>query len=196
MKRSIFVLLIIAGSVAALYSSSIPAEEQLVRMQLNVKIACGLYSDFYDRWKLEVFYNIGESKSVHNQRMESILDKFSIAEPVNNERDAGLFEDSALQMNFDALIQNGSGSKMNAVITCAFLEEKIYKDLGECLKAVSGKESKEILRQMLIATGYHLKALVKTLNRSGKVYKPQLLTEIEFDKVLDPENAVVTSERD
>jgi hypothetical protein len=192
MKHLIFALAVFAGLIVQVSAEINPAEEQLLKLRYNGKIAYDLYSEFYENWKLEVFYNIGESKVVQKMRMKEILTKFGITDPLENNYDRGMFDVDEIQSDYNSYLANGSTSKTNALLSCALLEERIYKDLGESINMISESNAKKELKQMRVTTGSHLKALVRALNRCGEIYTPSLLTENEFDRIMGSEKESFT----
>ena len=185
-----------AGAYSNGFSTAFPEDEQLISMRLNGKVASDLYSEFYGSWKLDVFYNVGESKLVYDIRMKELFEEFSITDPLESNSVTGKFDDPNMQVFYDALLLKGKESEKNAVIACALMEEKIYRDLGECSRILNDPNAKKILKQMRLTTGNHLRALVKELNRSGVIYDPQLISNRDLDNIMGSGKEIVSKEQD
>lgn len=183
-KNILLALILSAGFSISVFCGNISTEDPLVKMRLNEKLAYDLYADFSDMWKLDVFSSIGESKVVHKMRMKSLLKKLGIKDPVENNFDRGSFENEEFNKIYRELILRGSVSETEALKACAYNEERIIKELTDCISYVSDETLEKTLLQMNLTTGAHLRALVKAINRKGDLYSPQILTEGEFDAVM------------
>ena len=184
--KTITGLLFILFAVQFVFANSGVDEKMLTKMREEEKLSYDLYTEFYTRWNLEVFNNVRESEFVHMQRVKEILDKFNIEDPVVNNGEKGKYSDKDVQKQYDEYTVKGCISDISALNTAALMEENDVIDLRERIQNQSDEYIIRVFTQMEKATENHLKAFVKSLKYAGVEYKPQALSQKDYELIINP----------
>ena len=183
LRKRILILLSVFSLTSVGYSAV--DENMLKLMREEEKMSYDLYTEFYQKWGLEIFYSISESEYVHKQRIKELLDFYKIDDPVSQTKEeTGKYLNDEVQKKYDEYTVKGSISDLCALMTGALMEETDIYELRERIKIISEEKIIKILLQLEKATQNHLKAFVKNLKCSGIEYKPQVLTQNEFDEII------------
>ena len=146
-------------------------EDALKFMREEEKLARDFYLTMYDKWGLRPFNNISGSEQQHMNAIKSMLDKYSISDPVKNS-EKGVFEDENLKSLYSALIARGNKSEIDALEAAAEIEEIDIKDLVDAIKSTDNEDLKFVYGNLLRASENHLRAFTRNLNRRGVNYLP------------------------
>ncbi len=149
-------------------------KDELVYMREEEKLAHDFYSLMYDKWGLRPFGNIKEAETRHMQAVKSILDKYSIKDPVAS-MDNGSFTSDKIRNLYDNFVKQGSISAKDALFAGAEIEEVDIADLIKGIKETDNDDIKFIYNNMKNASGNHLRAFVRNLGKYGVDYSPKHL---------------------
>jgi hypothetical protein len=157
--------------------------DALLYMREEEKLAHDVYVTLYDRWGLPIFLNISRSELIHTNAIESLLDRYGLADPASSE--IGVFTHPDLQALYDSLVTRGDQSLAEALKTGAAIEEIDILDLEENLGQIDNADIQQVFENLLQGSQNHLRAFVATLNaKTGETYQPQVLASEEFQRIL------------
>ena len=180
-------LLFILFAVQLVFASNGVDEKMLIKMNEEEKMSYDLYSEFYQRWQLDVFDNVRESEFIHVQRIQELMDKYNITYSGSNTNiEKGKYSDKELQKLYDDYTVKGCISDICALNTAALMEEHDVIDLRERIKNQSDEYVIKVFTQLEKATENHLKAFVKNLKQAGVEYTPQVLSQNDYDAIVNP----------
>lgn len=154
----------------------------LLLMREEEKLAGDVYSYFYSLYKYPVFNNISKSEAVHSKAVLSLLTTYAIPDPHTGV--AGTFTNPDMQSLYKDLTSKGAVNITEALKTGAFIEEYDIKDLQHEIAATRNAGIIRVYSNLLRGSGFHLKSFVRLLKLKGVVYTPQILTQEEFDALL------------
>ena len=154
-----------------------------------------------------VFGNIDDSEERHKCAVADMLEKYGIPNPSTNDN-VGVFtgEDYGWYFNekFNALVEKGSVSELDALYVGAFIEELDMLDINQCPEVIvetdngidevseCGKiytnkpDIQRLYGYLLEGSENHLRAYVKNIEKQigeGN-YKAQVLTQEQVDTIL------------
>jgi len=180
----------VAQEVQETISTELTQEEidALLFMREEEKLARDVYLTLYEKWDLVLFNNIARSEQRHMDAVKTLIDRYGLVDPMLGE--VGEFTNQDLQSLFDDLIIKGSQSISDALLVGGAIEEIDILDLQESLKETSNADVTRVFESLLRGSYSHLKAFVNNYNRqTGETYKPQYMTQIAFDEIIDQSNA-------
>jgi hypothetical protein len=162
-----------------------PSEEkELLYMREEEKMAHDIYSLMYDKWGLRPFYNITGAEERHMAAIKSIIDKYTLADPVKNIK-VGVFTNAEINKLYSVLIEQGNKSAIDALKAGAEVEEVDIKDLMQAIKDTDNNDIKFVYNNLLNASGNHLRAFMRNIERRGETYTPKHLDKKAFEEILN-----------
>ncbi len=173
-----------AGANSQSQVSDIEAAD-MAYMREEEKLARDSYKNLGEEWGLVIFSNISRSEQRHMDALEVLLDKFGIEDPIIDESDVGNFADSDLQDLFDELMISGMETEMGALKVGAAIEETDILDIEEALERTEDQDIISTYENLLCGSRNHLRAFVRQIEFSGEIYAPVLMTDENFDAVVD-----------
>jgi hypothetical protein len=153
----------------------------LVFMREEEKLAQDVYVTLYEQWDLAIFDNISQSETTHTNAVADLLASYGIEDPVIG-NDVGEFTDPTLQAAYDDLVATGAESLVAALEVGAYIEEMDILDLRE--RASSTPAIDTLYDNLERGSRNHLRAFVRTLERQGVDYEPQLMEIEDFDAIV------------
>ncbi len=171
-------------------STSLTQEEKdgLLYSVEEEKLARDVYLYLYNKWGLTVFKNISSAEQRHMDAVRGLLEKFNLPDPTVNEKQ-GVFKDQKIQKLYDELTAEGSKSAVDALIVGAKIEEIDMIDLNKELNATNNKDIKSVYENLIAGSENHLRAFVSNLKKYGVDYKPQFLSQEQFDEIINGTNS-------
>lgn len=155
----------------------------LLLMREEEKLARDVYLALYDVWGQQIFSNIASSEETHTNAVKSLLDKYNIEDPMNNDI-RGVFENQDLEDLYNQLVEQGSTSLVNALTVGATVEDLDIKDLEELLSATDNQDITAVYNNLLKGSRNHLRSFVKLLEGNGGIYESQFISEDEYNLIL------------
>jgi hypothetical protein len=128
------------------------------------KLARDVYLFLYDKWHSRVFKNISVSEQTHMDAIKTLLDRYGITDPAAG-KGPGAFTNSELQALYDELIQDGSGSLVDALDVGVFIEETDIEDLNAGIASSTHKDIITVFSKLLSGSLNHLSAFNSNLAR-------------------------------
>lgn len=120
------------------------------------KLAHDVYVTLGDLWGSNIFPNIADSETTHQDLVAPLLDARGIADPRSAE--VGVFTDPDLQSLYDELIARGSTSLDEAIQVGIAIEEKDITDLSAAIAAEDEADVVSVLERLLAGSQNHLDA--------------------------------------
>jgi hypothetical protein len=181
-----------------LYAQVITDKEKatVLRMREEEKMARDVYLVMNDKWDQQVFSHISESEIYHMSQMKLWIDKFKLEDPVirNNDKQ-GVFTDQSLQKLYNELTASGLQNKEAAFRAGAKVEEVDILDLKAALAETSNTELQSTYKYLIRASENHLRAFARNLNALGADYKPVVMTQKEFDAIINGRGGAMGMEK-
>lgn len=125
------------------------------------KLAHDVYTVLYEEYGSQVFANILESETQHQDSVLKLLDAFDVEDPRSEE--LGVFNDPELQALFDALIVKGMLSETDAFEVGVMIEEKDIADITNQLESASDADVIDTLERLRAGSENHLRAFSRQL---------------------------------
>ncbi|MFC1773461.1 DUF2202 domain-containing protein [Pseudomonadota bacterium] len=154
-----------------------------------------------------IFGNIDDSEEKHKCAVADMLEKYKVPSPSTNDN-VGVFTGEAYGWYFtekyNALVEQGSTTDLDALYVGAFIEELDMLDINQCPKVIVETDNEiyaasdcgkvytdkpdinRLYAYLLEGSENHLRAYVKNIEKqigSGN-YKAQLLSQEEVDSIL------------
>lgn len=120
------------------------------------KLAHDVYVTLGDLWGSNVFTNIADSESTHQDQVLTLLDSRAIADPRSTE--VGVFVNADLQALYDQLVAQGSVSRDAAMQVGIAIEEKDISDLAATIAVEDDADVIDVYQRLLAASQKHLAA--------------------------------------
>jgi len=136
----------------------------VIYLREEEKLARDVYLFLYDKWHSRIFKNISVSEQTHMDAIKTLLDRYGIPDPAAN-KGPGEFTNSQLQALYDELIQDGSGSLVDALEVGVFIEETDIEDLNAGIASSTHKDIITVFSNLLSGSLNHLSAFNSNLAR-------------------------------
>lgn len=180
------IVLFIFGVLFTVQSNAGTDEKLLQKMYEEEKMSYDLYTEFFNRWGLKIFDQVRESEAIHMQRINALMGVKELPQGTGvTGGDKGLYENKDIQALYDEYTVLGNISDVTALETAALMEENGISNLRERIKAQTDDRTIKIFAQMERASRNHLKGFVKSLKLSGVEYEPAVLSQSDFDMIIN-----------
>ena len=153
-------------------------------MREEEKLARDVYRTLYAAWGKPIFANISESEQVHTDKIASLIEKYRIHDPVQDDA-TGVFVNDELRELYHHLGEQGAVSLVDALKAGAFIEEADMHDLHEAIEENDNPDIDRVYGNLLRGSRNHLRAFVDAIESLGVVYEAQLLTPEEVNAIVD-----------
>ncbi len=158
--------------------------DNLIFMREEEKLARDVYLTMYDAWGLNIFSNIAASEQTHTDAVAEMLDKYSLADPVVDDR-IGIFINQELTNLYETLLVRGYQSSLEALYVGALIEEVDMVDLKRAIEETDNEDIQQLYENLLSGSRNHLRAYVGLIEDQGIVYEAQFLPQEEVDAIVD-----------
>ncbi len=148
------------------------------------KMVRDVYAMMYQQWQTKAFENMGKKASAEMAAMKLLLERYGINNPVTDPSKAGDFQNQSLQKTFEQMVENGNKSLIDAIKTCAELEEMNLMKIENALENANSDDLKTVYSTMLKETVDMLKSLVYMLSIEGVKYQPKYMPLMDFNKLM------------
>ena len=159
-------------------------KDALIYMREEEKLARDVYLTLYEKWNFFVFNNIARSENRHTQAVQMLLQRYKIDDPVKNDS-IGMFTNAKLAKLYQDLVTQGQKSLKGALLVGATIEDVDIYDLDEYLKKTDNDDIKCVFENLRRGSEKHMRAFVGQLQANGGSYKPQYISQQEYDKILN-----------
>ena len=197
MLRNIsFNLLVIAAIlmiVPSAYSQKLTDVEKkgIIHIYEVEKVARDVYQILFEKWGTPVLKVISQSEQSHMDIMKELIDKYNLDDPAEG-RGYGEFSTSELQKLYNDLVGLGVTSAVDALSTSAMIEEF---DIVEIRKYINETDRADIIaayNKLIEGSESHVLAFVFRLKDKSVEYKPQYLSQQDYDKIIATNITAVT----
>lgn len=168
--------------------------EGLIYMREEEKLAHDVYVTLYEKWGVPIFQNIAKSEDRHESKIETLLDRYQISDPVGD-RPIGVFVNPDLQELYNTLVAQGSQSLTEALKVGVLIEETDIVDLQERIAQTDNADIQQVYEQLLSGSNNHLSAFTSNLNGETNAEDP--LTGMQTNQMLvsDRQSDVLTGKK-
>ena len=158
--------------------------QNLEYMREEEKLARDVYRTLYGIWGLPVHDNISESEEVHTSRVQDMIEKYRLTDPVVDDT-TGVFVDQYLANLYAELVAEGSRSSLKALYVGAAIEEIDMLDLQRAIDETDNADIQRLYEGLMSGSRNHLRAYVGQIENLGIVYEAQYLPQDEVDSIVD-----------
>jgi hypothetical protein len=136
------------------------AEEEywLLYMREEEKLARDVYRTFYEQWHLRIFDSIAASEQRHFDAIGKLIERYGLTDSARVE--PGLFNDIALQGDYEKLIPMGMESAWAALEVGVIIEEQDITDLREAMGKTDKTDILRVYTNLLNGSLNHLDAFM------------------------------------
>ena len=115
--------------------------------------------------------------------VKDLLDKYELADPADRQA-IGAFTNPDLANLYTQLTEKGSNSLVDALIVGATVEDLDIKDLKDLIAQTDNEDILAVYQNLQKGSRNHLRSFTNVLNRNGKIYTPQYITQAEYDEII------------
>lgn len=159
----------------------------LTFMREEEKLARDVYREMYEAWKMPIFANIAKSEERHTRQVLRLLTRYGIGDPVLSD-EVGDFDNEELGRLYEQLVAQGSGEGStlpDALEVGGLIEETDIVDLRVAIQNTTHADIKRVYSNLMEASKNHLRAFVGQMEAAGVTYTPALLSQEEFDAIVN-----------
>ncbi|WP_170110352.1 DUF2202 domain-containing protein [Flavilitoribacter nigricans] len=188
MKKIWILILVVAGMALPPAIGQRPAaaaDQQLLDLLEEEKLAGEIYVALFDKWGHHSFQNISNAEQRHLEMMRQLAVERGLKLPtgiVNAQ--TGKFQNQDLQQLYDRLLQEGRQSLTAALQVGALIEETDIRDLQRAIAATDDARAIQVYTALLNGSENHLRAFTRNLDRQGITYRPEVLSAADYDTIL------------
>jgi hypothetical protein len=154
----------------------------LLFMREEEKLARDVYQTLYAKWKLQSFANIARSEQTHTDAIKRLMDAYKVSD--NTQNQVGLFVNQDLQKLYSKLIAQGEKSILDALHVGATIEDLDIVDLQTRLGQTDKADIKFVYESLIRGSENHLRAFTGQITNYGSSYKPQYLSQAQYEAIL------------
>ncbi len=160
----------------------------LIHMRQEEKLARDVYLTLYQRWGLSIFNNIAASEQRHTDAVRGLLETYGIPDPITNDS-IGYFQDPEMTQLFNALVEQGNRSLLDALVVGATIEDLDIYDLDELLDSVAfNPYVRQVYSNLVRSSENHMRAFYRQIVDMGGTYTPQYISQERFDEIISGSN--------
>ena len=156
---------------------------KLIKMLQEEKLAHDVYVTLGEKWDLQIFFNISNAETKHQQAIETLLTRYNIENPVK-EKNIGEFQDEEFTKLYNSLVEQGSRSEIEALKVGATIEDLDINDLDIALSQTNNQDIKSVYEFLKSGSENHLRAFIRNLKNRDTNYQPQYISEKEFNSII------------
>jgi len=160
-------------------------EQAILFMREEEKLARDAYNLFYELWEQKIFSNIASAEKTHMDAMLLLIDRYQLTDPIGDDDEMGIFEDSELQNLYDILTTMGEYSMVDALSVGAEIEEVDLLDLEIRYQQSDNQDIHFMFDELMKGSRNHLRSFVSNLEKQGVIYEPRHLTQEAYDAIIN-----------
>jgi hypothetical protein len=140
-----------------------------------------LYVAAFERWGVGAFDRISQAETRHEAAFVQLAASVNVALPPAVR---GVYATAELQSMYQQLLALVNESAPAALRAGALVEETDIVELRRMIAVVQDDRTREVLAHLEAASGRHLRAFARNLERYGESYQPQVLSAADFAAVI------------
>jgi hypothetical protein len=156
------------------------------------KVARDVYKYFYDKFATPVQNVISGSEQNHMDIMKELIDKYNLGDPAKG-LGYGEFSNTELRQLYADLLGRGSTSEIDALSTSAAIEEFDILEIRKNVTNTNGDDLASAYQQLMTGSENHLRIFTAKLKEKAVEYKPQYLTQQEYNQIVGTGTPVTTT---
>lgn len=169
---------------SALVSLTEEEKNDLLFMREEEKLARDVYLTLFEKWGTPVFANIATSEQQHMDAMLILLNTYKVPDPAAATV-VGEFVNTELQELYDALIQRGNQSVLEALKVGGIIEETDIEDINAAIETSRLAKIDSVYENLLEGSYNHLRAFAKEITSlTGESYVAQVVSQDIVDAIL------------
>jgi hypothetical protein len=176
----------ISATINAFPTEELNADElaSLSHMREEEKLAYDVYVTLYNKWGVSVFKNISESEETHTEAVNILLEKYNLADPVENHV-LGVFQDSTLQSLYNQLVEQGNISQLEAFKVGATIEDLDIYDLLQWKSKIDNQDINYVFDNLTLGSRNHMRSFYSQIVNAGGTYSAQFISQSELDAIIN-----------
>ncbi len=155
----------------------------LMEMREEEKLAREVYLFLFQKHNHRIFSNIAKSEDAHTRAVLYLINGFGLADPTPAETTE--FNNPLFTEMYAQLTAKGSENLVEALKVGAFIEETDIADLQRHIAETENATVAKVYGNLLRGSKFHLKAFTSVLKIMGESYSPTVLTDEEYQQILD-----------
>lgn len=173
-----------AKKSSAVVSLTEEEKNDLLFMREEEKLARDVYLTLFEKWGTPVFANIATSEQQHMDAMLILLNTYKLPDPAAATV-VGEFVNTELQELYDALIQQGNQSVLEALKVGGIIEETDIEDINAAIETSRLAKIDSVYENLLEGSYNHLRAFAKEITSlTGEPYVAQVVSQDIVDAIL------------
>ena len=169
------------ANIPSVSSLSITDRAALIWMREEEKVAHDVYVTLAQKWGANVFTNISAAEQTHTDAVETLLNRYSIADPVTDTT-VGVFANKVFGNLYTALVKQGSISIAEAYTVGAIIEDLDIKDLQD--RATTTPDIALVFDNLEKGSRNHMRAFIRQLDRFGVTYTPAYISQADYNAII------------
>jgi hypothetical protein len=130
------------------------------------------------------FINIGASEQTHMDAVATLLTRYGVADPAAG-MGAGEFTNPDLQALYDALVERGAPSRLDALAVGVEIEELDIHDIEALKQTATHQDILKTYDNLTRGSRNHLRTYYGKLVAAGGTYEPKHLDVAEFMAIVE-----------
>jgi hypothetical protein len=184
--RAAAIALFIFGILFTIRTNAGVDEKLIRKMYEGEKLSYDLYTEFFNRWGLKVFDQVREIKALHMLKINYVMGINGIPGGTGSAgSESGKYENREIQALYNEYTVLGNISDVAALETAALIEENEISALRSYNKSLTDEAALKIFSLIGRATENQLRAFVKSLEISGVKYEPSVLSEKDYEAIIN-----------
>lgn len=159
------------------------AEEGMLWMREEEKLARDVYLALYQTWGIRTFANIAKAEQRHMDLVAVLLQSKGIADPVATLK-PGEFSNPELAKLHADLVERGKASVVEALRVGALVEDLDIADLDKLLAQTDDKDTVLVYTNLVRGSEQHLRAFTSQLSAYRQSYEPQHISQERYTAIL------------
>jgi len=159
-------------------------KESITFSREEEKMARDVYKALVVKWPtMSYLNNIIGSEQKHMDAIKTLLDKYSITDPVGNNAD-GVFTNTDIQKLYNDLVAKGTMSELDAIIVGLTIEDVDIYDLQKAMEQIQNADILKTYGNLVKASKNHMREFYTQLQAKGGTYTPQYITQQEYNDIV------------
>ncbi len=172
-------------STYPLQTPSAAEADSLSFMREEEELAHAVYAASATRWPaLPIFGNIAASETTHTSAVKALLNRYQLADPLAG-LPTGTFKTPSFHTLYANLVAASGVSLVEALKVGVQIEELDIRDIVAQKVSIDNADILLVYDNLLQGSRNHLRAYMKTLVQQGGSYRPQYISQTDFDAIVN-----------